>query len=280
MRNFSVSKSVLGSSIELSLTGDLDETELRDISVKGFEQMSRIEKIMSFHDEASELSMINRMAHESPVEISPEMSDVLGLGLRLSALSDGYYDLTIGACLVENELLPKIFEGDRSQSTWRDLVLEGRKLTFNQPAAIDLGGMIKGYLVDVVANALGETVDYSVSLEGHQRMRPWAQKNVSIRVPDPDYFISLECPMEESAVATSAPCFHDGTNPIFCPYSREPVRASHSVSVFAESCMLADALTKVAFLAPLAKEIMREMKAVAIVIDDQGGITPFEDYAR
>ena len=280
MRNFSVSKSVLGSSIELSLTGDLDETELRDISVKGFEQMSRIEKIMSFHDEASELSMINRMAHESPVEISPEMSDVLGLGLRLSALSDGYYDLTIGACLVENELLPKIFEGDRSQSTWRDLVLEGRKLTFNQPAAIDLGGMIKGYLVDVVANALGETVDYSVSLEGHQRMRPWAQKNVSIRVPDPDYFISLECPMEESAVATSAPCFHDGSNPIFCPYSREPVRASHSVSVFAESCMLADALTKVAFLAPLAKEIMREMKAVAIVIDDQGGITPFEDYTR
>ncbi len=280
MRNFSVSKSVLGSSIELSLTGDLDETELRDISVKGFEQMSRIEKIMSFHDEASELSMINRMAHESTVEISPEMSDVLGLGLRLSALSDGYYDLTIGACLVENELLPKIFEGDRSQSTWRDLVLEGRKLTFNQPAAIDLGGMIKGYLVDVVANALGETVDYSVSLDGHQRMRPWAQKNVSIRVPDPDYFISLECPMEESAVATSAPCFHDRTNPIFCPYSREPVRASHSVSVFAESCMLADALTKVAFLAPLAKEIMREMNAVAIVIDDQGGITPFEDYAR
>lgn len=280
MRNFSVSKSVLGSSIELSLTGDLDETELRDISVKGFEQMSRIEKIMSFHDEASELSMINRMAHESPLEISPEMSDVLGLGLRLSALSDGYYDLTIGACLVENELLPKIFEGDRSQSTWRDLVLEGRKLTFNQPAAIDLGGMIKGYLVDVVANALGETVDYSVSLDGHQRMRPWAQKNVSIRVPDPDYFISLECPMEESAVATSAPCFHDRTNPIFCPYSREPVRASHSVSVFAESCMLADALTKVAFLAPLAKEIMREMKAVAIVIDDQGGITPFEDYTR
>ena len=280
MRNFSVSKSVLGSSIELSLTGDLDETELRDISVKGFEQMSRIEKIMSFHDEASELSMINRMAHESTVEISPEMSDVLDLGLRLSTLSDGYYDLTIGACLVENELLPKIFEGDRSQSTWRDLVLEGRKLTFNQPAAIDLGGMIKGYLVDVVANALGETVDYSVSLDGHQRMRPWAQRNAGIRVPDPDYFISLECPMQESAVATSAPCFHDGTNPIFCPYSCEPVRASHSVSVFAESCVLADALTKVAFLAPLAKEIMREMNAVAIVIDDQGGITPFEDYAR
>ena len=280
MRNFSVSKSVLGSSIELSLSGDLEETELRDISVKGFEQMPRIEKIMSFHDETSELSMINRMAHESPVEISPEMSDVFGLGLRLSALSDGYYDLTIGACLVENELLPKILEGDRSQSTWRDLVLEGRKLTFNQPAAIDLGGMIKGYLVDMVASALGETVDYSVRLEGHQRMSPWAQKNVSIRVPDPDYFISLECPMEESAVATSAPCFHDGSNPIFCPYSREPVRASHSVSVFAESCMLADALTKVAFLAPLAKEIMREMKAVAIVIDDQGGITPFEDYTR
>ena len=280
MRHFRASQSVLGFEIEISLSGDLDETELRDISVKGFEQMPRIEKIMSFHDEASELSMINRMAHESPLEISPEMSDVLGLGLRLSALSDGYYDLTIGACLVENELLPKIFEGDRSQSTWRDLVLEGRKLTFNQPAAIDLGGMIKGYLVDVVANALGETVDYSVSLDGHQRMRPWAQKNVSIRVPDPDYFISLECPMEESAVATSASCFHDGSNPIFCPYSRNPVRASHSVSVFAESCMLADALTKVAFLAPLAKEIMREMKAVAIVIDDQGGITPFEDYTR
>ena len=86
--------------------------------------------------------------------------------------------------------------------------------------------------------------------------------------------------MQESAVATSAPCLLDGTNPIFCPYSREPVRTSHSVSVFAESCVLADALTKVAFLAPLAKEIMREMNAVAIVIDDQGGITPFEDYTR
>ena len=280
MQNFSVSKSVLGSSIELSLTGDLDETELRDISDKGFEQMPRIEKIMSFHDETSELSMINRMAHESPLEILPEMSDVLGLGLRLSTLSDGFFDPTIGSCLAEKNPLTEISRKDHGRATWRDLKMEEGELSFNQPVTLDLGGMIKGYLVDVVANALGETVDYSVRLEGHQRMRPWAQKNVSIRVPDPDYFISLECPMEESAVATSAPCFHDGSNPIFCPYSREPVRASHSVSVFAESCMLADALTKVAFLAPLAKEIMREMKAVAIVIDDQGGITPFEDYTR
>ena len=71
------------------------------------------------------------MAYPEKSQFKGLLSDVLDLGLRLSALSDGYYDLTIGACLVENELLPKTFEGDRSQSTWRDLVLEGRKLTFN-----------------------------------------------------------------------------------------------------------------------------------------------------
>lgn len=280
MSHFSASQSVLGFEIQISLSGDLVEAELHELSEKGFHEMARIEKIMSLSDQKSELSMINRMAGDSPLEISSEMTEVLDLGLRLSALSDGYFDPTIGSCVAEKNPLAEISRKDRGRATWRDLKMEEGELSFNQPVALDLGGMTKGYLVDVVAKSLGERVDYFVNLEGHQRMRPWAQRNAGIRVPDPDYFISLECPMQASAVATSAPSLLDGTNPIFCPYSREPVRASHSVSVFAESCMLADALTKVAFLAPLAKEIMREMNAVAIVIDDQGGITPFEDYAR
>ena len=271
---------MLGTYVEVSLSGELDESELLELSEAGFDEMARIEKIMSFHDETSELSMINRMAHERPVEISPEMSEVLGLGLSLSALSDGYYDLAVGACLVENELLPKTFEGDRGQSTWRDLTLTGKTVSFKKPIALDLGGIAKGYAVDRAIEVFGERVDSVVNAGGDLRMNPWIQKNAAIRVPQPDFAISLECPMQRPALATSASYFHEGMNPIFCPYSKESIMDTFSVSVFADTCMLADALTKIAFVAPLAKEIMHEMEAEAIVVDDQGSMIPFEKYAR
>ena len=77
--------------------------------------------------------------------------------------------------------------------------------------------------------------------------------------------------MKNKAVATSASYyFNDNKNPIISPKSKEMIDDKRSVSVFAPNCMIADALTKVAFLDGNAPRLMEMFKAKALFINENG----------
>ena len=58
------------------------------------EEMHRIDRCMSPHKPASELSRINREAAERPVALSEEMYRLLARAAEFSALSGGAFDIT------------------------------------------------------------------------------------------------------------------------------------------------------------------------------------------
>ncbi len=267
----------LGTFVKVSLHGGQSEEELLGHSLAAFSEIERIEGIMSFHDPCSELSLLNREAHLRPIPICREMGEVLRFGLRLSRLTDGAFDFTVASELVKRGALPDHGLPASPFATWRDVHVEDDYVRFDKPLLIDLGGIAKGYAVDCAISVLPQKLAVVVDAGGDLRMRPWMRQSVAIRVPRPRFGSRkgarrgpslLEVPMRACAVATSASYFGRDGSSIICPNRRRPVEDTHSLSVFASTCMQADALTKVAFLIPQRYSLWRQVAAAALMVDE------------
>jgi len=62
----------------------------------GFEQLKRIDAMMSDYKNDSELSRVNREAFTSPVKVGPELFEILQKSVEFSRLSNGAFDITVG----------------------------------------------------------------------------------------------------------------------------------------------------------------------------------------
>ena len=73
----------LGTYVEISVSGDVNEDELISASNAAFLAINRIQSLMSFHDKESELTRMNRYAAHEPVPVSFETKFVLQKALYL-----------------------------------------------------------------------------------------------------------------------------------------------------------------------------------------------------
>ena len=62
-----------------------------------FDEVRRVDSLLSNYKQDSELSRINREAGSGEVQVSREMATLLGRCLRYSEASDGAFDITVGA---------------------------------------------------------------------------------------------------------------------------------------------------------------------------------------
>ena len=242
----------LGTYVEISVSGDVSEDELISASNAAFLKIDLIQSLMSFHDEESELTRINRYAAREPVPISLETKFVLEQALWLSEKTDGLFDITVAPKLVASKALPNHNFDLSPTGTWRDIVIIDNEVRFTKPLLLDLGGIAKGYAVDQAINAVDDSINITVNAGGDLRMRPWRGNQVEVRHPRSPHSESIQIQMKNRAVATSATYYSENGVLIV---SKEPSASINpneniSVSVFAKDCLLADALTKVAYLDP------------------------------
>ena len=242
----------LGTYVEISVSGDVSEDELISASNAAFLKIDLIQSLMSFHDEESELTRINRYAAREPVPISLETKFVLEQALWLSEKTDGLFDITVAPKLVASKALPNHNFDLSPTGTWRDIILIDNEVRFTKPLLLDLGGIAKGYAVDQAINAVDDSINITVNAGGDLRMRPWRGNQVEVRHPRSPHSESIQIQMKNRAVATSATYYSENGVLIV---SKEPSASINpneniSVSVFAKDCLLADALTKVAYLDP------------------------------
>lgn len=267
-RSLARCRPALGTYVRVLLRGEEAEDTFLDHSLAAFAEIERIEKIMSFHDPHSELSRLNREAHQRSVSVCPEMVEVLEFGLRLSRLTGGRFDFTVAPELVERGALPDHGTLADPQATWRDVCLAGNWVRFERPLLIDLGGIAKGYAVDRAMSVLPAHLEAVVNAGGDLSMRPWKGRRVGIRVPGKGRGTKLlEVPMGARAVATSGSYLGDQGSTIICPLHRRPLEDPRSVSVFAPTCMHADALTKVALAFSEVHPLWQQMAATPVIVD-------------
>jgi len=261
-------KPLLGTFVEISLEGDVSDQALIAESSKAFSAIEKIDLAMSFHRPESELSQVNKGALLQAQPLSEEMYFVLSQALYLSKVSDGDFDISVAGRLVAKGQLPQKEQVVEPSANWQDIEITDRHIRFHKPLLIDLGGIAKGYAVDRALESIDPEIKTTVNAGGDLRMTDWRDQLVNVQSPvNPGAVIEL--PMLAPAVATSA-CYNldEGNSAIYPKGSPEAQQSANSYSVFAKNCILADALTKIAFLnSPSAAEILQNFGAHARVID-------------
>src|SRR5207237_7947986 len=74
----------------------LDGAALPVIVEEAFDEVDRIDRLMSHYKPDSPLSRINREAARHPVTVEPELFDFIAESMRYNRESDGAFDITVG----------------------------------------------------------------------------------------------------------------------------------------------------------------------------------------
>lgn len=129
-----------------------------------FEIAKRYEEMFSVSIATSEISRINQAAGK-PVKVSSETARLIQKCLEYCKLSEGRFDITIGKLSSlwnfsdESDTLPSEKDIMEAKATvdYRNVVLDGNRVRLKNPdAAIDLGGIAKGYIADRMKEYLEE----------------------------------------------------------------------------------------------------------------------------
>ncbi len=250
---------LLGTFVEIKIP---QENSTGYVAVEeAFQEVQEVHNLMSFFDEKSEVSLLNREAHQRPIAVSSQLFEVLTLAQKISKISDRIFDITL--------------HRSTPNSSFADIELSEKFLVkFKCPLQIDLGGIAKGYAVDQAAQTLENygITDYIINAGGDLRVGKSAQK-ISIRNPQNLGTSICETEICNGALATSAGYFsHQEINgkkvyPIYQPRSGALEYRDESVSVFAKNCVIADALTKiVAIKKEDSAEILAQFDAQAMLV--------------
>lgn len=226
-----------------------------------FAVVGHVHARMSFHEGASDVSRLNRDAHRVAVDVDPHTFEVLKLALAMSADTSGIFDVTVVPHLVDRDFLPIPMHGAAPdpRASWHDIeLLPGWWVRFRRPLWIDLGGIAKGYAVDramerlVVHGALQASVNAGGDLRVHG---PLAEQ--VLLTPDSfrDGVPVIE--LENGSIASST------SRTDVRPHDRGTYDDTF-VSVVADDCAIADALTKaVSALGPAAAPVLARHGAAA-----------------
>jgi thiamine biosynthesis lipoprotein len=209
---------------------------------------------MSFHEPTSDVSRLNRAAVRQAVTVDPATFAVLETAQALAEESDGVFDITVATDLVAWGFLPRPKDAPEThpEASWRDVELGDKTVRFRRPLWIDLGGIAKGYAVDcaLAAMALPAHAQVSVNAGGDLRIAGPNPERVQLRASSDGRHVPM-LQIGNASLASSSGRddlrLADGetVGPHVNGTTHRSVGTHSFVSVVAEECVIADALTKV-----------------------------------
>ena len=154
----------MGSAYSVAVYGD-DRTRMEEAVDAAFEEVRRLDQMLSNYKPESELSEVNRLAAAKPVPVTPELFGLLSACQEYSRESEGAFDITVGPLMKVwgfykgTGRLPHHAEirGVLEQIGYRNVVLDAAKGTVRfarEGVELDPGGIGKGYAVDRMIEVL------------------------------------------------------------------------------------------------------------------------------
>jgi thiamine biosynthesis lipoprotein len=224
---------------------------------------------MSFHEATSDVSCINRDASRAPVAVDARTREALALALAFARESQGRFDPTVAAELVGWSLLPRPADAPEpaGDADWRDIeMLDDGRIRAARPLWIDLGGIAKGYAVDrAIECLLALGIELArVDAGGDLRRIGPGMEPVHIRDPSAPHRTARMMLLGEGSIASSGSYFERAH---VDARTRTPI-LDRAVSVVADRCAVADALTKIVMSdADAAAPLLEAWNAQALVLD-------------
>jgi thiamine biosynthesis lipoprotein len=287
-------EAIMGTRVAVQLWSTDADLAVRAIdAVMG--DMRRTDELMSTYKPESQLSQVNAHAYERPVQVDPDIIDVVQKALEYSRLSDGVFDITYASVGYLYDYRNHVHPTDAQIAAalpsvdYRQLKVDPKASTirFMRPGMrIDLGGIAKGWAVDrgveilrklgiehAMVNAGGDT-----RLLGDRLGKPWV---VGIRDPRKDNAVVTRIPLEDEAISTSGDYerfFEENGvryHHILVPGTGKSPGLVRSVTIIGSTATHTDGLTKPVFILGVEKgmEFVRRVKDVeAIIVDNEGRI--------
>jgi thiamine biosynthesis lipoprotein len=242
----------LGTLVEIAL----EAGSAPELATAAFAEIALVHRRMSFHAPDSDVTRFNLARAGDVVEINAHTWTVLQLAARVYDASGGSFDIACAPRLVEWAYLPAPLMPAPAfvpRMPAYELEAAGR-VRKTADAWIDLGGIAKGYAVDLAIASLmkGGACSAFVNAGGDMRAIGPLDWPVSIRAPHNPALTGARLALSNEALATSAIYFSAKltsagftVSPLIDGRTGQALTESHSVSVCGPSCAIADALTKV-----------------------------------
>lgn len=152
----------MGTRVELLTDAADDPSAVADAAVRVRDTFERLERRCSRFRPDSELSRANRRAGR-PTRLSPELAELVSQALAAARRTSGRFDPTVLDAVVAagydrdfDELLAgarAALRPPRPCGRWREVRLQGRTLHLPEDVGLDLGGIAKGWTVDLAVEA-------------------------------------------------------------------------------------------------------------------------------
>jgi thiamine biosynthesis lipoprotein len=251
-----------------------------------FDEVQRLDRLMSTYIDDSRMSEINRGAADRPVVAGDELFQLIERSLDISRLTHGAFDITYDSVgqhydfrahrrpdqqTIASELpfidyrLVRLDAGERSVRFLRNGV------------RINLGGIAKGYAVErgiEIARRYGVrharvTAGGDTRLLGDRRGAPWM---VGVQDPRDASKVAVTIPLENEAISTSGDYERffdeDGAryHHIIVPSTGEPAGEVHSVTIIGPDAVMTDAMSTSVFV----MGVDRGLRLIATLPDYEG----------
>ena len=238
-----------------------------------FDAIAHVHARMSFHEPASDLAQLRAAMPGQTVEVDRETVAVLRMALGFFEATNGLFDVTIGRQLVSSRFLPKEGLGhlSRFNGTSADIaIVDDTHVRIGQRVLIDLGGIAKGHAVDRAVEVLiAQGVPIGLVNAGGD-LRVFGDRDWPVQLRDADDVVRFMVPARNCAIASSANLLNrkrlrGAAHGPHIGLARQPALVDERITVVAEWCIIADAMTKVAMVDPaLADDILAAHKGYVL----------------
>lgn len=264
-REFSLSERLMGNTFHFTVVSDSESRALAKAAL-AVEEVRRIEKLLTTYSEDSQVNQINQQAGIRPVRVDREVFALIQRSLKISALTDGAFDISYGSvdkCLWNFDRTmtalpdPATAKASVRLINYRNILLDEKQGTVmlkEKGMRIGFGGMGKGYAADMakailvkegvtngIVNASGDLITWGEQANG----KPWT---IGIAHPDQAQSAFSYLNISNLAIATSGSYEKyitiDGKrySHTINPVTGMPVTGVKSVTIISPYAELADAM--------------------------------------
>jgi thiamine biosynthesis lipoprotein len=220
MKEFRKTQRLMGNQFEITVV-DTNETVAKEHLEAAVLEIQRIENLLTTFREKSQTNQINQNAGMKPVKVDPEVFNLIERSLRISKITDGYFDISYGSIdrkfwNFDREMKelpdPEMIKEHLKLVNYHNILLNREDSTVflkEKGMRIGFGGIGKGYAAEMgkrlllnrgvksgVVNASGDLTTWGNQADG----KPWT---IGIANPDNARLPFSYMNIADMAVATS-----------------------------------------------------------------------------
>lgn len=298
LREFKRPQKLMGNAFEITVISD-DEKAANQHIDDAIQEIRRIEKLLTTFNEESQTCLINQNAGIQPVKVDREVFDLIDRSIRISSITDGYFDISYGGIdksfwNFDREMKhlpdPALVKEHLKLVNYKNILLDRENQTVflkEKGMRIGFGGIGKGYAAEMAKRLLQEKGVSSGIVNASGDLTTWGNqangKPWTIGIADPDNAKQPFSYMNitDMAVATSGNyekfVIIDGKkySHTINPKTGMPVSGIKSVTIFCPNAEIADAMaTPVSIMGTdAALHLINQINHLeCIIIDDQDSI--------